>query len=171
MSLPLKMTIAVLLLCLGVSIALTAGNGWQFELDRQDQPSLSYRDSNGNTVFYLGCGGHFVMDAVYPGAVKKDDAKVSITIANADTRMNFAGVIFSAGLTDGPAHATVFSQADLGYARDDPNLYEQSWHDLENKFFDLLDSGKQLTISAEGKSYVLPAVNAPQWRQRFQKIC
>jgi len=28
-----------------------------------------------------------------------------------------------------------------------------------------------LTISAEGKSYVLPAVKVPRWRARFQKIC
>jgi hypothetical protein len=32
-------------------------------------------------------------------------------------------------------------------------------------------SGRPLTISAEGKSYVLPPVNAPRWRARFQKIC
>jgi hypothetical protein len=37
--------------------------------------------------------------------------------------------------------------------------------------FDLLDSGQPLTISAEGKSYVLPPVNVPGWRARFQKIC
>src|SRR6516225_662046 len=28
---------------------------------------------------------------------------------------------------------------------------------------------RPLTISAEGKSYVLPPVNAPRWRARFQK--
>ena len=42
---------------------------------------------------------------------------------------------------------------------------------LENRFFDLLDSGHPLTISAEGKSYVLPPINVPRWRARFQKIC
>jgi hypothetical protein len=31
--------------------------------------------------------------------------------------------------------------------------------------------GRPLTISAEGKSYVLPPVNVPRWRARFQKIC
>jgi hypothetical protein len=30
---------------------------------------------------------------------------------------------------------------------------------------------RPLTISAEGKSYVLPAVKVPRWRARFQKIC
>jgi hypothetical protein len=36
---------------------------------------------------------------------------------------------------------------------------------------DLLGSGQPLAISAEGKSYVLPPVNVPRWRARFQKIC
>jgi hypothetical protein len=31
--------------------------------------------------------------------------------------------------------------------------------------------GSRLTISAEGKSYVLPPINVPRWRARFQKIC
>jgi hypothetical protein len=35
----------------------------------------------------------------------------------------------------------------------------------------LLDSGQPLTISADGKSYVLPPINVPRWRARFQKIC
>jgi hypothetical protein len=42
---------------------------------------------------------------------------------------------------------------------------------MENGVFDLLDSGRPLMISAEGKSYVLPPVNARRWRKRFQKIC
>jgi hypothetical protein len=45
------------------------------------------------------------------------------------------------------------------------------WGALENRFFDLLDSRQPLTISAVGKSYVLPPVNAPRWRARWQKIC
>ena len=32
---------------------------------------------------------------------------------------------------------------------------------LENRVLELLDSGRPLTISAEGKSYVLPPVKAP----------
>ena len=84
--------------------------------------------------------------------------------------MTFKGEIED-GFEDGPPKTTHFVQWDLGYPRQDPGLYEKKWHQLENRLFDLLDAGPPLTISAEGKSYVLPAVDAPQWRRRFQKIC
>jgi len=102
-------------------------------------------DSNGKTVFMVGCGHAFVVHAVYPGAPKKDEAEAT--------------------------SPSPFVQWDLGYPRQGPGLYEKKWHQLENRLFDLLDAGPPLTISAEGKSYVLPAVDAPQWRRRFQKIC
>ena len=166
--------IAVVVSGFGLSEALPAGDvwkgAWRFEIDRQDQPSLGYYDRRGKTVFRIGCGAHFDMRAVYPGAPKKNDTKVSITISNGKTQMDFAGVI-DADDKYGPPRATNFGQPDLGYARDDPELYQDKWHALEDRLFDLLDSGQPLTISAEGKSYVLPPVNAPRWRTRFQKIC
>ena len=143
---------------------------WKFEIDRQDQPSLNYYDTRGETVFRIGCGAHFDMRAVYPGAAKQDDTKASITIANGRTHMDFAGVV-DGGTEYDPPHTTMFDQPYLGYARDDPELYEDKWHALENRVFDLLDSGQPLTISAEGKSYILPPINVPRWRARFQKIC
>lgn len=169
-----RLVILAVMSGLGLSAARGAGGtwkgAWKFETDRQDQPALNYYDSKGKTVFRIGCGAHFDMRAVYPGAPKKDDTKVSITIANGKTQMDFAGVI-DAGYEYGPPHTANFDQPDLGYARDDPELYEKKWHELENRVFDLLDSGAPLTISAEGKSYVLPPVNVPRWRARFQKIC
>jgi hypothetical protein len=156
--------------CLGASAVLAADGAWKFELDRQDQPSLSYLDNNNKTVFMVGCGRAFAIHAVYPGAPKKDGEKATITIANAKTQMDFAGEIDS-GFEDDPPNTTHFVQWDLGYSRQDPNLYEKKWHRLESRFFDLLDSGRPLTVSAEGRNYVLPAVNASRWRQRFQKIC
>jgi len=153
------LAILVVVSGVGLSAAAAASNdtwkgAWKFEIDRQDQPSLNYYDNRGKTVFRIGCGAHYEMDAVYPGAApKQDDTKASITIANGKTQMDFA------------------NQADLGYARDDPELYQDKWHALENRVFDLLDSGQPLTISAEGKSYVLPPLNVPRWRARFQKIC
>jgi hypothetical protein len=143
---------------------------WKFEIDRQDQPALSYYDTRGKSVFRIGCGAHFDMRAVYPAAPKQDDTKVSITIANGKTQMDFAGTT-DAGTEYDPPHTTMFDQPDLGYAREDPELYEDKWHALENRVFDLLDSGQPLTISAEGKSYVLPPINARPWRACFQKIC
>ena len=111
------------------------------------------------------------MNAVYPGAAPKEDhTPASITIANGKTQMDFAGFTYlldGPGSEDWPPNTTMFNQADLGYARDDPELYQDKWHALENRVFDFLDSGHPLTISAEGKSYVLPPVNAA----RFQKIC
>jgi hypothetical protein len=61
--------------------------------------------------------------------------------------------------------ATNFTQADLGYARQNPQLYEKKWEALRDRMLDLLDSGKPLTISAEGPSYSLPPIAAPGWRK------
>jgi hypothetical protein len=163
---------------LGLSTTVAAGGtskdtwkgAWKFEIDRQDQPALSYYDTRGKTVFRISCGAHFDMRAVYPAAPKRDDTKVSITIANGKMQMDFARR-HRRRFRVRPAHTTIFDQPDLGYARDDPELYEDKWHALENRVFDLLDSGQPLTISAEGKSYVLPPANVPRWRRRFQKIC
>jgi hypothetical protein len=143
---------------------------WTYETDKQDQPSLNYYDGNGKAVFWVACGGHFVMDAVYPGVTKKDGDKASITIANGKTSMDFAGDIFNAD-PDVQSGTNMFSQADLGFARQDPDLYGDKWHQLEDKVFDFLDSGAPLKISAEDRSYTLPAVDAPRWKQRFRKIC
>jgi hypothetical protein len=162
--------ILVVISCLGLSTALAADGAWNFKIDERDHPILSYLDSNNKTVFMVACGHAFAIHAVYPGAPKKDGDKANITIASAKAHMDFAGEIDS-GYDDDPPNTTHFLQWDLGFARQDPNLYEKKWHQLESRVFDLLDSGKPLTISAEGKNYVLPAINAPRWRLRFHKIC
>jgi hypothetical protein len=81
--------------------------------------------------------------------------------------MDFAGDIYPHPESNLPSDLPFFNQADLGH----PELNGDKWGALENRVFDLLDSGRPLTISAEGKSYVLPPVNVPRWRARFQKIC
>jgi|HubBroStandDraft_4_1064222.scaffolds.fasta_scaffold225607_2 hypothetical protein len=156
--------------CLGLSGTVAADGAWKFQVDERDHPELSYLDTNGKTVFMVGCGHAFAIHAVYPGAPKKDGEKATITVASAKTHMDFAGEIASAD-EDDPPNTTHFLQWDLGYRRRDPNLYEKKWHRFESRLFDLLESGQPLTISAEGRNYVLPAVNAARWRQRFQKIC
>jgi hypothetical protein len=160
----------VVVVFLGLPSALAAGGAWTFEIDERDHPGLSYSDVNNKTVFLVGCGHAFAIHAVYPGAPKKDGEKVTIAIASGKQQMSFAGEIAS-GYEDDPPNTTHFLQWDLGYRRQDPALYEKKWHQLENRLFDLLDSGRPLTVAAEGKSYVLQAVDAPRWRQRFQKIC
>ena len=108
---------------------------------------------------------HFETDAVYPGAAPKEDTTGSITITNGKTQMDFAGYVFapSPEVVEMPTDLPLFNEAELGH----PELDVDKWGALENRFFDLLDSGQPLTILAEGKSYVLPSVNAPRW----QKIC
>jgi hypothetical protein len=172
---PRLLGIAAVVFGFGLSEALPAGDvwkgSWKFELDRQDQPALSYYDTSGRRIFGIACGVHFEMNAVYPGAAPKEDTSGSITIANGKTQMDFAGNIYPHAEVEMPTDRPFFNQADLGYARDDPELYQDKWHALENRVFDFLDSGRPLTISAEGESYVLPPVNVPRWRARFQKIC
>lgn len=177
---PRLLGIAAVVLGFGLSKALAASDvwkgSWKFEMDRWERPWVGYYDIRGKTVFRFGCGTHFEMDAVYPGgAPEQDHTKASITIANGKTQMDFAGFTY---LLDGPGseswppNTTMFNQPDLGYAdEDDDPKYMNKWRALENRFLDLLDSGRPLTISAAGKSYVLPPLNVPRWRARFQKIC
>ena len=63
------------------------------------------------------------------------------------------------------------TQWDLGFRRQDPALFGPRWRRLEDRLLDLLDSGLELTISAERGSYTLSPVNAPDWKKRFKKIC
>jgi hypothetical protein len=84
--------------------------------------------------------------------------------------MTFKGEI-EARHEDDPAGATHFVQWDLGFRRQDPDLYGAKWKRFEARFLDLLDSGQPLTISAESRSYVLPAVNVPDWKKRFKERC
>ena len=162
--------IAAVVFGFGLSEALPAGDvwkgSWKFEIDRQDQPALSYYDTRGRRIFGIACAMHFEMNAVYPGAAPKEDTTGSITIANGKTQMDFAGFTY-AGPDSFPPDTAFFNQGDLGN-RDLPG---DKWHALENRVFDLLDSGQPLTISAEGKSYVLPPINVPRWRPRFLKGC
>jgi hypothetical protein len=171
--------IVVALSWLGLSAASAAGgtsqdtwkdtwNGtWKLEIDRQDRPWLGFYDTGGKTVFRIGCGTHFEMDAVYPGAAPtQEHTKASITIANGKTQMDFAGFTY-AGPESFPPNTTMFNQPDLGY----PELDADKWRALENRVLDILGSRQPLTISGEGKSYVLPPAKVPRWRARFQKIC
>lgn len=93
------LAILVALSSLGLSAASSADSTskdtwkglWKFELDRQDQPALSYYDSHGRRIFGIACGAHFEMNAVYPGAAPKEEhTPGSITIGNGKTQMEFA---------------------------------------------------------------------------------
>jgi hypothetical protein len=155
---------------LGFGAAMAADNGWKFSTANQDQPQLSYSE-NGRTLFWVGCGSSFSVQAAYPGEPKKDEEPATIIIANGKTQMRFDGIIEyrSAGVR--VPNKMHFAQWNLGYKRGDPGLFEKAWRDKEYRLLDFLDSDRTLTVSAEGKSYVLPAIDAPDWKQRFEKIC
>jgi len=150
-------------------LAVASDGSWKFDIEERGNPELRYSQES-HTVFYVGCGHAFGLHAVYPAAHKKVGKKATITIANANTRMTFKGEI-EARHEDDPAGATHFAQYDLGFRRQDPDLYGAKWKRLEARFLDLLDSGQPLTISAESRSYVLPAVNVPDWKKRFKEKC
>jgi hypothetical protein len=153
----------------GLGAAWAAGGSWKFSTANQDQPELSYAE-NGKTLFWVGCGSSFGLHAVYPGAPKKNEEPAAITIANGKTQMRLDGLIeYRFSRVD--ADKMHFAQWNLGYKRSDPGLFEKEWREKEHRLLDFLDSGQPLTVSAEGKSYVLPAINAPGWKQRFEKIC
>jgi len=154
---------------LGLPAVFAADGTWKFRLEERGHPELTYTE-NGKTVFYVGCGRAFGLHAVYPGAAKKVGDKATLTIANAKTRMQFDGEIDESGDND-PPNTKHFRQWDLGYERQDPELFGKKWKRLESRLFDLLDSRQPLTISAEDRSYVLPAVNAPDWKARFKQKC
>ena len=104
---------------IGLSAPLPAGDvwkgSWKFEIDRQDQPALSYYDTRGRRIFGIACGAHFEMNAVYPGAPpKQDHTPGSITIANGKTQMDFAGFV-DVGSELTPPDVKMFDQADLGF--------------------------------------------------------
>ena len=160
---------------LGLSAAIAAGGAskdmwsgaWTLEMDRYDRPWLTFYDTSRKTVFRFGCGTHVELDAVYPGdAPKQDHTEATITIGNGKTQMDFAGFTY-AGPESFPPNTSMFNQPDLGH----PELADDKWRVLENRVLDLLGSGQPLTISAGGKSYMLPPTKASRWRARFQKVC
>jgi hypothetical protein len=119
----------------------------------------------------IGCGHAFAIHAVYPGAPKPDNEKATITIANGKTEMKLDGVIDGHFAEMSPPNTTHFVQFDLGFTRQDPELYGRRWKRLEARLLNFLDSGRPLTVSAEGKSYELPPIRIRGWKERFRKIC
>ena len=156
--------------CLALSSASAADGTWKFDTEDQGHPRLAYW-VNDKTTFSVGCGHAFAIHAVYPGAPKSDEAKATLTIANGKTRMIFDGIIDSHFSNLNPPDTTHFVQWDLGFKRQDPELYGRRWKRLESRLLELLDSGRPLTVSAEGGSYGLPAVKVRGWKERFKRIC
>jgi hypothetical protein len=177
-------TLVVALADPGFFPALAAGGTWAFIIDRQDQPNLIYSE-NGNDAFFLGCGLEPALYANYPGAADHT-GDASIAISNGTDSLVLKGAIVTPptntilnkdGLTvttpkTGDSIPAQFVQWNYGFSRQDTSEETEKASDaIEARLLNMLDSKKPLTISAEGKSYVLPPVNAPNWKARFTKIC
>jgi hypothetical protein len=180
---------AAAILLAGIAIpclpsALAAGGTWTFVIDRQDQPDLIYSE-NGNDAFTLGCGIEPALYANYPGAADHT-GDASITISNGTDSLMLKGTIVTPPVNDiidknglvvttpktGDNIPAQFVQWNYGFSRADTSEESEKASDaIEAELFKILDSKKPLTISAEGKGYVLPAVNVPNWKARFKKIC
>jgi hypothetical protein len=143
---------------LTLSSAMAANGSWKFKPDSQDQPILTYSE-NGKTLFSIGCGRSFGLQAKYPGTPKKQ-GKATITISNAKTSMKIDGE-FETPKEDS---ATDFLQWDLGFRRQDPELYGKKWNRIKSRLLDLIGSGEPLILSAEGRSYKLPPVTTSDWQ-------
>jgi hypothetical protein len=154
---------------LELSVALAENGSWKFGTEDRGHPELVYSE-NDKIVFMVVCGRAFGVHAVYPGDAKKEGEKATITISTVKTRMQFDGEIDSSYEGD-PPNTRHFVQWDLGFFRQDPELFGKKWRKIESRLFDLLDSGQPLTIAAEGKNYVLPAVKASNWKKRFKEKC
>jgi hypothetical protein len=165
----LRALLVAAVICLSQNASFAGQSGWKFEIDDRDQPGLKYMD-NDKSIFYIGCGRAFGVHAVYPGPYKKDGTKAIVRLSNSRQQITLKGEIDKA-YDDDPSGTTHFVQWDLGFKRQDPALYGVGWKKIEDRFLNLLDSGKPLTVSAEGRRYVLPPVDSRQWKSRFKEKC
>lgn len=164
-----RWALLVIAICCGVNASFAGEGAWKYTTEDRGQPELSYSESD-KTIFFVGCGRAFGIHAVYPGSRKEDGTEAVIKLTNSRATMELKGEIDS-GYGDDPPNTTHFVQWDLGFRRQDPDLYMKKWQRMKGRLFDLLDAGKPLTVSAEGRSYSLPAINVPGWRARFEKRC
>ena len=152
--------IAFAIMACGQSAA--AEGAWKFEREFRGFPILSYIE-DGKVVFLIGCGRAFGLHAKYPATAKKH-GKATITLANAKTKMKLVGE-FQEPDSDS---VTTFLQWDLGFPRQGPELYGETWDAKMMTLLQLLEAGP-ITVSAEGKKYQIPTATIPDWKAAFEK--
>jgi hypothetical protein len=132
--------------------------GWSHKYVSNDGNVLTYTES-GKTVFYIGCGRGFAIHVRYPSRAKpQGDAGLSISTARG--RMTFNGGFENPEIFGG----TDWQQAYLGYLHSDPRVFGKKWNATKARVLDMLDSKGPITISADGESYQLPAIDvASDW--------
>jgi hypothetical protein len=140
-----------------------AAGGWKYAEGSRQNPGLTYSD-DGKAMFMLLCGRAFALHLKYPDKAGKD-GDASVTLSTPKAQMKIDGQfeeLFEDSVTD-------FVQWDLGYRRQDPELYGKQWKALQAKLLDLLESGEPLTISAGAGSYQLPPIDVRNWRAPFNE--
>lgn len=157
------LTILVATLFLLTSPAAGVAGTWKLEFDGRDDPSLTYSE-DGKIIFLLGCGHAFGLHAKYPGTPKKSGS-ASITISSAHASMKLVGE-FEEPVED---DETTFVQWDLGFSRQDPDLYGRRWDRILSRLLDLIERADPVIISQGRNSYRLPYVDAAGWRAAVEK--
>lgn len=150
---------SLLLACPAPGVA----GSWKFEFDPQDHPSLTYSEG-GKLIFLLGCGHAFALHAKYPGT-PRTSGHVSIEIGNARARMTLRGEFEEPTGDD----QTNFVQWDLGFARQDPDLYGKRWDKVRSRLLELIAQADPLTIASGQQRYEIPRVDVPGWRRPIER--
>ncbi|MDI3561207.1 hypothetical protein [Bradyrhizobium sp. Arg816] len=143
--------------------ALGRADGWKLEFDSRKLPSLSYAE-NGAMMFQLGCGRAFGLHAKYPGTAKKA-GKASIAIGRVRARVTLHGEFEEPEGAD----QTSFVQWDLGFSRQDPELFGKRWQKAQSRLLDVIERADPLIISQGPNSYRLPRIDAANWRSAIEK--
>jgi hypothetical protein len=140
-----------------------AAGSWKLGFDARDHPSLSYSE-DGRTIFMVGCGHAFALHAKYPGS-SESAGRASIAISNVRTSMRLRGEFEEPSADD----QTTFVQWDLGFSRQDPELYARRWKRVRSRLLDLIATADPLTIASGYRRYHIPRVDVPGWRRPIER--
>ncbi|MCJ9701394.1 MULTISPECIES: hypothetical protein [unclassified Bradyrhizobium] len=156
--------VLTIVLCLVAGPAPAAAGSWKLEFDNRQLPSLSYSE-DGKLTFVLGCGRAFGLHAKYPDKAGRA-GKATLMIGDGRRTMKLVGEFEE---LSGDDDLTNFVQWDLGFSRQDPDLFGKRWKRVEKHLLDLIEGASPLTISSKTASYQLPRIDAPDWRASIER--
>src|SRR5450755_513942 len=125
-----------------IGLAPASAGSWKYQESKTGNSNLIYSE-NGKATFLFGCGRAVGLHVKFPGEAKQE-GRATIAISTAKARMSFDGKFEAPFEGSG---AVNFVQWDLGFSRQDPELYGERWNQIKSQLLDLLDSGKPLAIS------------------------
>ena len=126
-----------------LSFCASASAGWEVPAEPQARAEIAYTDG-GKTPFDLLCGHNIVLYLSYPG--KKKSGTATIVISTAKTSITIHG-----DLEKSDAGNLQFVAAWTGKTRDPAD---------QDALMAMFSSGLEMTLRAEGASYVLPGIDA-----------